>query len=73
MVLLVVVLLSGIEVRLNPHEIVALVEARKAEDKLKHYAPEVRCVVEATNGRSITTREECSSIEKRLQAIKDAP
>lgn len=70
MLLLVVVLLTGQEVHLNPNEIVALIQAREHADPLKHYAPEVRCVVETTGRHEYTTQEECVSIERRLDDLK---
>ena len=66
MVLLVIVLLSGTEVRLNPREVTALVTAREADDTSKRYTDEVRCVVQMANRKEYTTREECSSIELRI-------
>ena len=66
MVLLVIVLLSGTEVRINPREITALVTARDADDTAKHYTAEVRCVVQMANRKEYTTKEECSSIELRI-------
>jgi hypothetical protein len=68
--LLVIVLLTGTEVRLNPQEIVALVEAREADDPLKRYSPEVRCIVETTDGKDYATKEECHSISVRLDELK---
>jgi len=67
--LLVIVLLNGSEVRLNPKEIVSMIEAREADDPLKRYTGEVRCVIETTNGQSYTTREECPSIEARIRDL----
>jgi hypothetical protein len=69
-VLLVVVLLNEAKVYVNPDEIVALVQARDADDPLKHYAPEVRCVVQMAN-QQYTTREECAAIQKRMNEIKE--
>ena len=70
MFLLVVVLLSGTEVRINPREITALLTAREADDTAKRYTDEVRCVVQMA-AREYTTREECRSIELRIEAMKD--
>lgn len=70
MLLLVIVLLTGTEVHLNPQEIVALVETREADDPLKRYAPEVRCVVETSDGKDYATKEECVSIGARLDELK---
>lgn len=70
MLLLVIILLSGTEAHLNPQEIVSLLEAREADDPMKHYTPEVRCVVVMTNNREYTTKEDCQSIEKRLTDIR---
>jgi len=65
--LIVIVLLNGSEVRLNPSEIVSMVEARDANDPLKRYTPDVRCIVTTTNGVEYATREECTAIEDRLE------
>ena len=73
MFLIVIILLSGQEVHLNPREVIALIEARQADDKLKHYAPGVRCVVETTGEHQYTTKEECSSIQKRLESRQERP
>lgn len=71
MILLVLTLLGGSEVHLNPAEIIALVEARDADNPLKKYAADVRCVVIMSGGQQYTTREECQSIERRLKAIRE--
>ena len=73
MLLLVIILMTGTEAHLNPKEIVGFLEAREADDRLKHYSPEVRCIVLTTDGREYTTREECVSIEKRLHELKGQP
>lgn len=73
MLLLVIVLLSGTEAHLNPQEIVAFLTARDADDPMKHYTAEVRCIVQMSNREEYTTREECASIEKRLQELRDKP
>lgn len=65
--LLVVVLLNGSEARINPREIVSMLEARSADDPMKRYASEVRCVIITTDGHEYTTREECDAIEGRLK------
>lgn len=70
MLLLIIVLLSGQQVLLNPNEIVSLIEARKASDPLKRYAPEVRCVVYTTGDQEYATKEECNSIQRRLDDLK---
>jgi len=70
--LLVIVLLNGTELRINPHELVSLVTAREADDPEKRYTAEVRCVIQTSNGGEFTSAEECSSIERRLQALKEA-
>lgn len=69
MLLLVIVLMSGTEAHLNPHEIVAILEARDADHPLKNYAPEVRCIIQMSNREEYTTREECSSVQKRLRDL----
>lgn len=71
MLLIVIVLLTGTKVFVNPSEISALVQAREGEDPLKHYAPAVRCVVEMTSRHEFTTTEECASIEKRIHELKE--
>ena len=68
MLLLVIVLLTGTEAHLNPREIVSLLEARDADDPMKHYTADVKCIVVMTNNREFATREKCASIEKRLHA-----
>jgi hypothetical protein len=73
MVLLIVVLLTGTEVRLNPSEITALVQARDADDPSKKYTPEVRCVVQMANNAQYATTEECNSIENRINTLKASP
>lgn len=70
MLLLVIVLLTGTEVRLNPQEIVALVEARRADDPLKRVQPAVRCIVQTTDGKNYATKEDCTSIGVRLDELK---
>lgn len=70
MLLLVIVLLHGGEVHLNPNEIVALIVSREAHDPHKQYADDVRCVVAMTDGKLYTTREECTSVEARLGKLR---
>jgi hypothetical protein len=70
LLLLVIVLMSGTEAHLNPNEIVAILEARDADDPTKRYTKEVRCVIQMSNGEEFTTKEECASIEKRLHELK---
>jgi hypothetical protein len=70
--LLVVMLLNGTEVHLNPSEIVSLIEARAADDQAKHYTADVRCIVTTTDRREFTTREDCQDIERRLLAMAKA-
>jgi hypothetical protein len=69
---LVITLLNGSEVRINPREIVSMIEARDADDPMKRYTAEVRCVVETTDGKNYTTREECPSIEARVNTLVGA-
>lgn len=73
MVLLVIVLLTGTEVHINPRAITALLQAREADNPMKTYAPEVRCIVRMANNQEYTTQEECSSIENRINALKESP
>ena len=70
MALLIIVLLSGSQVHVNPHAVAALVTAREADDTAKRYTDEVRCVVQMVNRKEYTTREECSSIERRITEMK---
>lgn len=67
--LLIVTLLTGSEAHLNPREIVSMIEAREADDPGKHYTAAVRCVVSMTDGKQITTVEECDHIEVRLHEM----
>jgi hypothetical protein len=68
--LLIIVLLSGSQLHVNPNAVAALVTAREADDTAKRYTDEVRCVVQMVNGKEYTTREECSSIELRINEMK---
>lgn len=70
MALLIIVLLSGSQLHVNPNAVAALVTAREADDTAKRYTDEVRCVVQMVNGKEYTTREECSSIELRINEMK---
>ncbi len=70
MLLFVIVLLTGTQVHVNPHAITALLEARNADDPLKRYPPDVRCIVRLSGDQEYTTQEECSSIERRITEIK---
>ena len=68
--LLIIVLLSGSTVHINPRAITSLFEARNADDKAKLYSPDVRCIVDLANDQEYTTQEECSSIERRITEMK---
>lgn len=70
MLFLVIVLLTGTEAHLNVLEISAILQARDADDQMKHYTAEVRCIVQMSNHKEYTTAEECSSVEKRLSDIR---
>jgi hypothetical protein len=69
-VLIVLVLLNGSQVFLNPQQITALVEARDLDDPMKRYTADVRCVVQMTGNVQYTTKEECRSIEERIRQMK---
>jgi hypothetical protein len=68
--LLIIVLLTGAQLHVNPNAIAALVTARDADDTMKRYTDEVRCVVQMVNRKEYTTKEECSSIELRINEMK---
>jgi uncharacterized protein YlzI (FlbEa/FlbD family) len=67
--LLIVQMLNGGDIHINPREIVSMVEARAADDPGKHYTDKVKCIINLTNGKTITTEEDCDHIEERLRAI----
>jgi hypothetical protein len=71
MLLLAILLMNGSEAHINANEIVAMIEARPADDPLKRYVPDARCIVITTDGKEYTTREECARIEGRLHALLD--
>lgn len=71
--LLTILLLSGTEAHLNVQEVVAIIQARDADDPMKHYTDDVRCVIQMSNREEYTTKEECKSIEKRLNEIRERP
>ena len=70
MLLLVITLLNGLEVQLNPHEIVAILEARRGDDPLKRYAEGVRCVIQMSNNQHYAIAETCASVRERLQELR---
>ena len=67
--LLLVILLDGREVYVNPREIVTITEAQQADDPGKHYTDRVRCVISMSDGKVTTTAEECEHIEERLHEL----
>lgn len=66
---LVLVLLDGREVSINPRHIVSIAEAKDADDPGKHYTEKVRCVVTTADGTHIAVAEECDNIENRIHEI----
>ena len=69
--LLVITLLSGEEMHIAPRHIVSMIEARHADDPGKHYTKEVRCIIQLVDNKTVTTAEECDSIEHRLREMVD--
>jgi uncharacterized protein YlzI (FlbEa/FlbD family) len=67
--LLIITLLDGREAHINPREIVSIMEAKEAEDPGKHFTSEVKCVVSMTDGKMITTKEDCDNIDARLHEM----
>jgi uncharacterized protein YlzI (FlbEa/FlbD family) len=68
--LLIITMLNGEQAHVAPHHIVSVTEARSGDDPGKHYAKEVKCVITLTTGRSISTAEDCDSVEARLREIR---
>lgn len=64
-----ITLLSGEEMHVSPRHIISLIEARHADDPGKHYTAAVRCIVTLEGNKTVTTAEECDSIEERLKAM----
>jgi uncharacterized protein YlzI (FlbEa/FlbD family) len=67
---LIVMLLDGREAHVNPREIVSLTEARDADDPGKHFTSKVNCVMSMTDGKQLTTTEDCDDIAKRLEEMR---
>jgi hypothetical protein len=68
--LLAITLLSGDEIKIAPRYIVSIIEARAADDPGKHYTDRVRCIITLVDNKTITTEEECDSIERRLHEME---
>lgn len=68
---LILVLLDGRIVDLNPRHIVSVAEAKDADDPGKHFTDKVRCVVSMVDGKFYSTAESCDDIEKKLRDIAD--
>jgi uncharacterized protein YlzI (FlbEa/FlbD family) len=68
---LIIVLLDGREVDLNPRHIVSVAEAKDADDPAKHFTDKVKCVVSMVDGKFYATAETCDEIEQKLRAIAE--
>jgi uncharacterized protein YlzI (FlbEa/FlbD family) len=68
---LVIVLLDGREVDLNPRHIVSVAEAKESDDPAKHFTDQVKCVVSMVDGKFYATAESCGEIEQRLRAMAE--
>jgi uncharacterized protein YlzI (FlbEa/FlbD family) len=68
---LIIVLLDGREVDLNPRHIVSVAEAKEADDVGKHFTEKVKCVVSTVDGKFYATAETCDEIEQHLRAIAE--
>jgi hypothetical protein len=69
--LLTITLLNGSQMAIAPRYIVSVIEARQADDPGKHYTEKVRCIVTLIDNKTITTEEECDSIEARLKEMAE--
>jgi hypothetical protein len=68
---LIIVLLDGRVVDLNPRQIVSIAEAKDADDPAKHFTDKVNCVVSMVDGKFYATAESCDDIEKKLRDIAE--
>ena len=67
--LLAITLLNGSEAHIAPRHIISIIEARHADDPGKHYTDKVKCIIQLSDNKTLTTEEDCGSIEKRLQEL----
>lgn len=68
--LIVVHMIDGRAVILNPQQITSLSEARSAENKAKQLHPDVRCVVYLTDGRFVSVAEDCNTVKGLIEGEK---
>ncbi|MET3995054.1 hypothetical protein ABID65_006720 [Bradyrhizobium sp. S3.9.2] len=58
---------DGHEISINPMTVTSLREARSDDDTTKHTTKGVACIVNLTDGKFVTVREDCDSARDILQ------
>lgn len=66
--LIVLHLIDGRTVTINPDQVTRLSEAREDDNEAKALAPGVRCVVYLTDGRFVSVAEECDTVRGLMEA-----
>jgi len=56
-------------IEVNADEIVSVRTPRSAD----HFGPGIRCLINTSDGKYVSVKEECSQVVKTLQAVKDDP
>lgn len=65
--LIVLHLIDGRTVTINPQQVTLLSDARNEDDKNKQLHKDVKCVVHLTDGRYVSVAEECSAVRKLME------
>ena len=68
--LIVVHMVDGREVTINPKQVTRLAEARQEGDPQKKLTDEVHCVVYMTDGSYVSVAEECDMVRGLMEGVK---
>ena len=71
--LLVVELIDGRKVAINPNQVTHLSEAQRDVDPDKQLAAGINCVIFLTDKSYVSTGENCTSIVNRWMQLKQEP
>ena len=67
--LIVVHTIDGYEVLINPEQVTSIRAAKENEDN-KFLANDVHCVIGLTDGKFVSTAENCEEVEQKLEEAK---
>lgn len=68
--LVVLHMIDGRTVTINPRAVTQLSEAREEDDGAKQFAGDVKCVIRFVDGHYASVAEDCELVRKLMEGVK---